>query len=70
MSLPSIDVSQTWGEVLQKNVNRLNFEFQVYSRRKLHHKTQDPTIIPAQDQSNTSGDGHLNISSTLNPPIS
>ena len=47
LSLPSIDVTQTKGEVLQKNVNRLNFEFQVYTRRKLHHQTQNPTIILA-----------------------
>ena len=31
LSLPSIDVSQIGGEVLQMNVNHLNFEFQVYT---------------------------------------
>ena len=51
----SIDVSQTWGETLQKDQHKLNSKLLIYTRT--HEKGKILLITPVQNQLKSLRDG-------------
>lgn len=54
LGLPTIDSSQTGGEILPKKIDNPNTELQVYRRQNNHQNSKAPYVLPAPAQSQSS----------------
>lgn len=67
--LPSIVKSSTGGEILPRVPKERNTELRVYTKKKNHQKSREPTIPSAQVQSDALGNEPGKSSSTLDIPL-